>query len=123
MKQRTLTGGERIDWLRLSRTRGIGPITFFHLLDRYGASFCVQDMPGSTSERFAVGPAAYVRFHGAEGKYRGRYPDELLLGWSDWILEQARSGRAVWCYFNNDIHGAAIEDARTLKSMIGQLAR
>jgi uncharacterized protein YecE (DUF72 family) len=29
----------------------------------------------------------------------------------------------VWCYFNNDIHGHAIDDARTLKSMIGQMAR
>lgn len=37
MKRRSLTGGERADWLRLSRTRGIGPITFFHLLERYGA--------------------------------------------------------------------------------------
>ena len=35
MKRRSLTGGERADWLRLSRTRGIGPITFFHLLERY----------------------------------------------------------------------------------------
>ena len=27
----------------------------------------------------------------------------------------AREGRSVWCYFNNDIHGHAIEDARTLE--------
>lgn len=46
MKRRTLTGGERIDWLRLSRTRGIGPITFFHLLERYGAAADVlNDLP------------------------------------------------------------------------------
>jgi DNA processing protein len=38
MKRRTLTGVERADWLRLSRTRGIGPITFFHLLERYDGS-------------------------------------------------------------------------------------
>lgn len=93
------------------------------LLERYGASFCVHDMPGSKSDRVAVGPIAYVRFHGGEGKYWGRYSDEALLGWSDWILEQARNGRAAWCYFNNDIGGHAIEDARTLKSMIGQLTR
>lgn len=35
MKRRPLTGGERIDWLRLARTRGVGPITFFQLLDRH----------------------------------------------------------------------------------------
>ena len=95
----------------------------FALLDRYGASFCVHDMPGSTSERIAVGPTAYVRFHGGEGKYWGRYSDEALLGWSDWILDQARQGRGVWCYFNNDIGGHAIEDARTLRSMIVQMDR
>jgi DNA processing protein len=47
MKRRSLTGGERADWLRLSRTRGIGPITFFHLLERYGgaASAVLEDLP------------------------------------------------------------------------------
>ena len=93
------------------------------LLERYGASFCVHDMPGSASDRWAAGPIAYVRFHGGEGKYWGRYSDEGLLSWTDWILEQSAQGRSVWCYFNNDIHGHAIEDARTLKSMVGQMSR
>jgi uncharacterized protein YecE (DUF72 family) len=95
----------------------------YALLDRNGASFCVHDMRGSASERIAVGPIVYVRFHGGVGKYWGRYSDEVLLSWTDWILNQAREGRAVWCYFNNDIHGHAIEDARTLKSMIRQMCR
>ena len=93
------------------------------LLDRYGASFCVHDMPGSTSERLAAGPIAYVRFHGGEGKYWGRYSDEGLLSWTDWIVEQVRGGRDVWCYFNNDIDAHAIHDALTLRSMVGQATR
>jgi uncharacterized protein YecE (DUF72 family) len=80
-------------------------------------------MPGSTSERVAVGPIAYVRLHGGEGKYWGRYSDEGLLSWTDWIVAQARQGRSVWCYFNNDIHGHAIHDAQKLKSMVGQAMR
>jgi uncharacterized protein YecE (DUF72 family) len=95
----------------------------YALLDRYGASLCVHDMPGSASERIAVGPAAYVRFHGGEGKYWGRYSDEALLSWADWIVGQARSGRPVWCYFNNDIDAHAIHDAQTLKSMVRQMSR
>ncbi len=95
----------------------------YALLDRYGASICVHDMPGSASERIAVGPIAYVRFHGGEGKYWGRYSDEGLLGWTDWILDQSRQGRSGWCYFNNDIHGHAIHDARALKSMVRQMSR
>jgi uncharacterized protein YecE (DUF72 family) len=92
----------------------------YALLDRYGASFCVHDMAGCVSSRTAVGPVAYVRFHGGVGKYWGRYTDQTLLGWADWALDQSRGGRSVWCYFNNDIHGHAIDDARTLKSMVGQ---
>ncbi len=92
----------------------------FILLERYGASLCVHDMPGSTGPRVAMGPVAYIRFHGTTGKYVGRYPDETLRGWSDWIAGQARSGRSVWAYFNNDIHGHAIEDAQTLRAMVRQ---
>ena len=93
------------------------------LLDQHGASFCVHDMAGSASERLAVGHAAYVRFHGGAGKYWGRYSDEVLLSWTDWIVAQARAGRQVWCYFNNDIDGHAIHDAQTLKAMVRQALR
>lgn len=93
------------------------------LLDRHGASFCVHDMAGSATERIAAGPVAYLRFHGAGGKYWGRYPDEALLSWAGWMAGQARAGRPVWAYFNNDIGGAAIEDAQTLKAMVAQAAR
>lgn len=90
------------------------------LLERHGASFCAHDMPTLESPRVATGPIAYVRFHGGVGKYRGRYSDERLLGWADWMREQASGGRLVWAYFNNDIEGHAIHDALTLKAMIAQ---
>jgi uncharacterized protein YecE (DUF72 family) len=93
------------------------------LLDRHGAGFVAHDMKGLASPRWASGKAAYVRFHGAGGKYWGRYSDEALLDWTDWIIAQLSTGRSVWCYFNNDIHGHAIEDARTLKSMARQMSR
>ena len=93
------------------------------LLDRHGIGFVAHDLKGLASPRWASGRTAYVRFHGAAGKYWGRYSDEALLEWADWCLDQVRKGRSVWCYFNNDIHGHAIDDARTLKSMVGQMAR
>jgi uncharacterized protein YecE (DUF72 family) len=80
-------------------------------------------MPGLATERWAAGPIAYVRFHGGVGKYWGRYADERLLAWADWIVAQARQGRDVWCYFNNDIHAHAIHDALTLRSMVRQALR
>jgi uncharacterized protein YecE (DUF72 family) len=93
------------------------------LLDARGISFCAHDMGGLATERWAAGPAAYVRFHGHGGKYVGRYPDEKLLGWADWIVSEAQGGRDVWCYFNNDIFAHAIDDALTLRAMVAQAAR
>jgi uncharacterized protein YecE (DUF72 family) len=95
----------------------------FALLEQAGASFCAHDMPGLQSPRLAIGRAAYVRFHGGEGKYWGRYPDERLIEWADWMVAQAKAGRTVWAYFNNDIEAHAIHDARTLQAMVRQLRR
>jgi DNA processing protein len=44
--RRVLTDEERIDWLRLSRTAQVGPITFFALIARYGnARAALEDLP------------------------------------------------------------------------------
>lgn len=92
----------------------------FALLDRHGAGFCAHDMPGSASPRIATGPVAYVRFHGSVSKYWGRYPEDRLLEWADWMTQQAREGRPVWAYFNNDPEAQAVHDALTLRSMVRQ---
>ena len=39
----TLTDSERIDWLRLTRTPNIGPVTFAQLLKRYGSPAAALD--------------------------------------------------------------------------------
>ena len=36
MQIRSLSGSERLDWIRLIRTETVGPVTFRQLLDRYG---------------------------------------------------------------------------------------
>jgi uncharacterized protein YecE (DUF72 family) len=88
------------------------------LLDRLGVSHCVHDMPGMAVPRLSAGPVAYVRFHGAGGKYWGRYPEAELARWADWMLAEAARGRSVWAYFNNDIHGDAIWDAAALRGLV-----
>ena len=77
----------------------------------------------NTGTTLSVGPIAYLRFHGGLSKYYGRYSDEALLQWTDWIVDQARGGRPVWGYFNNDPEAHAIHDAQTLRAMVRQAAR
>lgn len=90
------------------------------MLDEAGAGFCAHDFPGLATQRAATGRIAYVRFHGTGGKYWGRYPDDTLAGWADWMRAQEAEGRSVWAYFNNDIHADAIADAMALKRRIAE---
>lgn len=46
MKQKALSDAERRDWLRLSRTENVGPVTFAHLIERFGtASAALKALP------------------------------------------------------------------------------
>jgi uncharacterized protein YecE (DUF72 family) len=92
------------------------------LLDRHGIGFVTYDLAGLTSPRWASGRTAYVRFHGTGGKYWGRYSEEQMAEWARWLLDQAAAARSVYAYFNNDIHGHALDDARTLKRALATLA-
>jgi uncharacterized protein YecE (DUF72 family) len=75
-------------------------------------------MPGLATQRAATGHAAYVRFHGASGKYWGRYSEEALADWAEWLRVEEVNGRTVWAYFNNDIHADAIADAKALQALL-----
>jgi uncharacterized protein YecE (DUF72 family) len=92
------------------------------LLEEHGVGFVAHDLAGLVSPPWASGRTAYVRFHGTAGKYRGRYSDEQMADWAAWLVEQADAGRSAWAYFNNDIHGHALEDARSLKRAVATLA-
>jgi len=92
------------------------------ILDAAGVGFCAHDFPGLATQRAATGTTAYVRFHGTSGKYWGRYSEEALRDWADWMRGQEAEGRAVWAYFNNDVHAHAIADATALKVQLGREA-
>src|SRR6266851_2501100 len=60
----------------------------------------------------------YVRFHGATGKYRGRYGRTALRKWA---RDLKAYGRDAYVYFNNDTHGHAVRDALDLSELLDQL--
>ena len=90
----------------------------FDLLDRHRVALCVHDMPGKASPRVVTGEMVYVRFHGTTGRYAGNYTDAMLAEWADWLRDQASKVRVVYAYFNNDVEGHAINNARTLRSFL-----
>jgi uncharacterized protein YecE (DUF72 family) len=88
------------------------------LLGSHDAGFVVHDLMKLASPQWASGRTAYVRFHGTAGKYHGRYSPEQMAAWADWLCGQRAAGRSAWAYFNNDIGGDAIADAKTLLAQL-----
>jgi uncharacterized protein YecE (DUF72 family) len=90
----------------------------FSTLQKYGVALCLHDMPRSAPERRAIGPFVYVRFHGYDQKYGGRYSEDRLADWADWLAARLAEGLDVYAYFNNDVGGHAPRDALRLRRML-----
>ena len=90
----------------------------FELLRRYDTALCLHDMPGSATGMMVVGPFVYVRFHHGTAKYGGRYSDQRLDDWADWLASRIVEGLDIFAYFNNDTGGHAPRDAVRLRDRI-----
>jgi uncharacterized protein YecE (DUF72 family) len=89
----------------------------FRLMERYGVAHCIHDMqPLKIPARVTAAPV-YVRLHGDQA-HGGDYQEAALEAWARQISEWRRQRLDVFVYFNNDIGGYALEDARTLRKML-----
>ena len=92
------------------------------LLDRYQVTLCLHDMKGSATDRIAIGPFVYVRFHGVEQCGGGACGDYQLGRVGDWLAARAASGVDVYAYFNNDIGGRPRDALRLRQRLQRRLA-
>lgn len=92
--------------------------SIFDLLHRYGAGFCIFDMPGVTCPLIATADFAYFRFHGSTGLYWSCYSEEELSRWSRDIAKLGQNLTTVYIYFNNDAEAYAVGNALRLKEML-----
>lgn len=87
------------------------------LLEQHNAAFCIYDLAGFESPRAITADFVYLRLHGPGAAYRGRYGRRALAQWADWLRRQAVVDAYV--YFDNDAAGHAVEDAITLRELLG----
>jgi len=86
-------------------------------LRQAGAGFCVHDITGGCPA-IATANFAYLRLHGGETN-GGEYSEAVLQRWAGQINKWLAAGLDAFVYFNNDIHGYAVANARTLIRMVG----
>ena len=92
----------------------------FALLERHGAAYVVMSGAGLPLVARATSDLVYIRLHGPEpaSMYTGSYSDDELREWADRIIAWQREGRRVDVYFNNDLGGHAVRNARRLKELV-----
>ncbi|HEX3548427.1 MAG TPA: DUF72 domain-containing protein [Mycobacterium sp.] len=96
----------------------------YDILERHEAAYVVMSGAGLRCLPRATSKLVYVRMHGPDqdSMYAGSYPDDELRSWTDRVLAWHGEGRRVVVYFNNDLGGHAVRNARTLKELVAASA-
>ncbi|GAB4364130.1 MAG: DUF72 domain-containing protein [Methylohalobius crimeensis] len=90
----------------------------YRLLAEFNAAFCIYDLDGKLSPKEVTANFVYIRLHGPDGPYQGKYDTRTLCGWAGAISAWVAEGKEVYCYFDNDQAGYAVENALELKRML-----
>lgn len=94
------------------------------VLRRYNAAFCIYELAGYHSPIELTADWTYIRLHGpTHFKYQGSYSDEQLAEWAERIRAWSRKLKAIYVYFDNDDSAYAVDNALTLKKMLGRLTK
>lgn len=89
----------------------------YTLLQSYNACLVFGDSSLYPLKEEVTADFIYIRFHGPQDLYAGSYPDDVLQTWAEKI-KTYRVTHDVYVYFNNDIDGHAVENARTLRGFL-----
>lgn len=88
------------------------------LLSRHDAAFCIYDLGGYLSPQHITTDFAYVRLHGPGAPYQGSYNKPTLSAWTDTFATWVTQGHGIYCYFDNDQAGYAVQNAGRLQAMV-----
>ena len=96
----------------------------YEVLRKYDAAFCIYELAGYQSPIEITTDWTYIRLHGpTHFKYQGSYSDKQLAEWAARIRSWSHKMRAIYVYFDNDDSAYAVDNALTLKKMLGRLAQ
>jgi uncharacterized protein YecE (DUF72 family) len=90
----------------------------YKLLSVHNAAFCFYELSGRISPKEVTSNWIYVRLHGPGDAYQGKYDVETLAGWVGAFSTWTRAGKEVYCYFDNDECGYAVQNAMALQAML-----
>lgn len=91
----------------------------YDILKERGLGLCQADWPEMPGDLPVTSDFLYLRRHGGGASYSSSYSIEELKRDAEKILVHAGQGKEIFVFFNNDVHGYAIKNAKALKDILG----
>lgn len=89
----------------------------YEILSKHKIALCITDLTGKLTPLKVTSHFTYIRLHGPKKAYQGSYGKVKLRFWKKQIDKWLADKISVYCYFDNDEKGYAIQDAKSLKTM------
>lgn len=90
----------------------------YEILRRHGVAFCIYNMEATSTPVVSTANFMYIRFHGPESRYGGRYDEGPLEEWASLLKGLDEEVKEVFAYFNNDANAFAVENAETFSTLL-----
>lgn len=94
----------------------------FEILRKHDAAHASVSSLGMPMNLTVTANVVYVRLHGLKHGAAHDYTRSELEPWAEHIRHQARKGKTVFAYFNNDLNVRAPANAKLLMEMVGSPA-
>ena len=90
------------------------------ILNEAGCALCIHDHKDGASDRDNSADFAYIRLHGSSFSKDGCYEKAEITQWADRLKQLEKKHGDVYCYFNNDWQGYAVQNAQQLISKLNE---
>ncbi len=91
----------------------------YNLFKKYkNISLCLADSPRWPFKEIITGDFIYIRMHGGKILYGSNYSKKELKQWGEKIKKWLKKKLDVYIYFNNDVQGFAVKNAKLLKKIL-----
>ncbi|MCD6500592.1 DUF72 domain-containing protein [bacterium] len=90
----------------------------YNLLKKHRVAWVIADSPKYPRADVITADFVYIRMHGSKVLFSSKYTKKELSSLAEKIKKWQRKGKEIYCYFNNDACGYAIENASELLNFL-----
>lgn len=90
----------------------------YTLLQKYNVALVAGQSSRWPGVRHITADVAYIRMHGPEKLFASSYSKQQLTELAAYIQNISPKVKRVYVYFNNDFHGYALKNARSLQKLL-----